>query len=147
MTVPSGQPAADGPRGHLSRDAGASPVEMAILWPALVLALFGAIQVSMYFSARSVALTAAQAAVAAERQLDAQPGSGKLRAQQLLAASGDWLADPATGHQVAGPVHTGTGVSYTVRGRAISLIPGVTWEISQTAHGTREELTRSPARS
>lgn len=117
---------------------------MAILWPALVLALFGAIQISMYFSARSVALTAAQAAVAAERQLDAEAGSGQDRAEQLLAESGDWLADPAAGEQVSDPTFTATGVSYTVRGQAISLIPGFTWEISQTAHGTLEQVPPGP---
>lgn len=133
-----------GRRPRHGRDVGASPVEMAILWPTLVLALFGAIQVSMYFSARSVALTAAQAAVAAERQLDAEAGSGQDRAEQLLAESGDWLAAPAAGEQVSDPTFTATGVSYTVRGQAIALIPGFAWEISQTAHGTLEQVPPGP---
>lgn len=126
------------------RDQGASPVEIAILWPVIVLALFASVQVASYFTARSLALTAAQAAVSAERQLDAEPGVGKVRAEQLLAQAGDWLADPPDGDRVGDPVRTGTGVSYTVRGQAISIIPGVSWNISQTAHGTIERPTNIP---
>jgi hypothetical protein len=118
---------------------------MAILWPAIVLALFASVQIATYFTARSLALTAAQAAVTAERQLGAHPGAGKARAQRLLAGAGDWLTPPDSANSVGEPVYTGTGVSYTVRGRAISLVPGVSWEIEQTAHGTLEQFTVNPA--
>jgi hypothetical protein len=118
---------------------------MAILWPAIVLALFASVQIATYFTARSLALTAAQAAVTAERQLGAHPGDGKARAEQLLARAGDWLTPPDSANSVGEPVYTGTGVSYTVRGRAISLVPGISWEIEQTAHGTLEQFTVNPA--
>lgn len=119
---------------------------MAILFPLIILMIFAAVQVATYYTARSVALTAAQAAVAAERQLGAEPGEGRLRAQRFLSQhAGDWLGDPSTGGgRVGDPLYSDTGVSYTVRGQAISIIPWVTWEVSQTAHGTLERFTVNP---
>jgi hypothetical protein len=123
--------------GH---DRGSSTIEMAILWPAVLAMLFGAIQTACYFTARTVALTAAQAAVTAERQLGTSPGAGQAHARELIAGSGDWLREPV----VRPPEYAddGTSVSYTVQGRALSLVPWLAaWEISQTARGTREQWT------
>jgi hypothetical protein len=122
------------------RDRGSSAIEMAILWPAIVAALFGAIQVACYFTARTVAMTAAQAAVTAERQLAAAEGVGVQHASDLIAQSGDWLRDPV----VNPPAYSddGLSVSYTVQGEALSLVPWLTtWQVSQTAHGTLEQWT------
>jgi hypothetical protein len=122
------------------RDRGSSTIEMAVLWPAIVAALFGAIQISCYFTARTVAMTAAQAAVTAERQLGAVDGSGVQHAVDLIAESGDWLLAPV----VHPPEYSSDGwsVSYTVEGRALSLVPWLTvWEVSQTARGTVEQWT------
>ena len=41
-----------------SRDRGSSPVELAILWPAILLLIFGSVQIATYFTARTVALSA-----------------------------------------------------------------------------------------
>jgi hypothetical protein len=112
---------------------------MAILFPTLFLLIFAAVHIVAYFNARSAALTAAQAAVSAERQLDAEPGEGRLRAEAFLEQVNDWLYRPA----VSDPVYTADGVSYTVSGTAPSLIPGIAWEVRQTAHGTREQFTTS----
>jgi hypothetical protein len=102
--------------------------------------VFGGVQVTTYFTARNVALSAAQVGAAAERRYDAQPGSGQDRAEAFLAESGDWLI----GGQVDEPVRTPDEVFVTVRGQALSLIPGVTWEIQQTARGTVERFTEGP---
>lgn len=121
-------------------DRGASTVELAILWPLIATMVFGAVQVACYFTARTVALTAAQAAVSAERQFDAEPRDGIVHADAVVAQSADWLRD----HEVVGPMYDddGLGVSYTVRGTAISIVPWLTtWQVSQTAHGTREQFT------
>lgn len=121
-----------------SHERGSSTIEMAILWPAVVAMLFGAIQTACYFTARTVALTAAQAAVTAERQLGAAPGAGQAHARDVIAGSGDWLLEPV----VHPPEYAddGTSVSYTVHGRALSLVPWLAvWEINQTARGTREQ--------
>jgi hypothetical protein len=121
-------------------DRGGSVVELAILWPAILLVIFGAVQVTTYFTARTVALSAAQVGVATERRYDATPGSGQDRAEEFLAGAGDWLADP----QVDEPVRTDEQVLVTVHGRALSVVPGVSWEIRQSARGTIERFTEAP---
>jgi Flp pilus assembly protein TadG len=122
-------------RGH---DRGGAEVELAILGPLLLLVIFGAIQVTTYFTARNVALSAAQVAVAAERRFDAAPGSGRDQAESFLAQSGDWLVNA----QVGNPQRTDEEVSVTVRGEAPSIL--FTWQIEQTAHGTVERFTELP---
>jgi hypothetical protein len=121
-------------------DRGGAVVELAILWPVIVLVIFGAVQVTTYFTARTVALSAAQVGVAAERRYDAVPGSGRDRAEEFLAGAGDWLADP----QVDEPARTDEQVLVTVHGRALSVVPGVSWEIRQSARGTIERFTEAP---
>jgi hypothetical protein len=115
-------------------------VELAILWPVVVLAIFGGVQVTTYFTARTVALSAAQVGVSTERRYDAVPGSGQDRAEQFLAGAGDWLVQP----EVDQPVRTDQEVFVTVRGEALSILPGVSWEIEQTARGTIERFTEAP---
>jgi hypothetical protein len=120
-------------------DRGGAVVELAILWPVIVLVIFGAVQVTTYFTARTVALSAAQVGVATERRYDAVPGSGRDRAEEFLAGAGDWLADP----EVDPPVRTDEEVLVTVHGEALSVLPGVSWEIRQSARGTVERFTQA----
>jgi Flp pilus assembly protein TadG len=134
--VASRRLASAGRRG-LPGDRGASPVELAILVPAVLLMLFGAIQVASVFIARAVALTAAQEAVTAQRAYEAPDGVGHTEAQSFLAKAGDWLTEPVVTRPPAPP----TEVRFTVSGEALSIIPGVTFTVSQTAHGTVERFT------
>ncbi|MFY1635471.1 TadE/TadG family type IV pilus assembly protein [Solwaraspora sp. WMMB335] len=128
-------------------DRGASPVELAILMPAILLLLFASIQVAALFLARTVALSAAQQAVSAERGYDAL-GSGNAgtdvgaqRAAEFLADAGDWLdADPLPA-PVVGP--DGQYVSYTVSGKALSLVPWVEFTVSETANGEIERFVEA----
>jgi Flp pilus assembly protein TadG len=117
-------------------DRGGAAVELAIIWPALLVLIFGAVQAATYFTARTVALTAAQTAVTVERAYDAETGDGRAAAEVFLDGAGDWLS----GVQVSEPRYTADGVSYTVTGNALSLVPGTSWRISQTAHGTLERF-------
>jgi len=120
-------------------DRGAAPIELAILWPAILLLVFGAVQVATYFTARTVALSAAQVGVSAAREYDATDEDGRDSAEAFLLEAGDWLLD----WEVIGPVRDeATGeVTVTVTGEALTLVPGYTWEIQQTAHGTIERFT------
>ena len=121
---------------RLSGDRGSSPVELAILAPAVLLALFASIQVAAVFMARSVALSAAQEASTAERSFGAPAGAGEDRGRTFLGRAGDWLD--------AGQVdvdRNGEQVTTTVTGKAISLIPGFTFTVSQSARGEVERFT------
>ncbi|MEV0006052.1 TadE family protein [Micromonospora sp. NPDC050980] len=121
------------------RERGANPVELAVMMPAILVLLFGSIQVAVWFVARSTALNAAQSGVNAQRSFDAAPGAGRDQAITFLRRSGDWLV----GWDRAGPtcVRTATEVTCTVRGRSLSVVPGVDFEVVQTAHGPTERWT------
>lgn len=133
-----GAPARQRRRGAF-RDRGGSPIELAIVWPAILLLVFGAVQVATYFTARTIALSAAQVAVSTARQYDATEQEGRDRAEEFLLEGGDWLLN----WQVAGPDRNdATGeVTATVTGDALTLVPGFSWEVQQTAHGTVERFT------
>ncbi|MBM0238743.1 pilus assembly protein [Micromonospora sp. ATA32] len=120
-------------------DRGANPVELAVVMPVILVLLFASIQAAVWFVARSTALNAAQSGVNAQRVLGAEPGAGERRARGFLRAAGDWLV----GWDSSGPTCTtgATEVTCTVRGRSLSVIPGVSFAVEQTAHGTVERWT------
>ncbi|MGK5520433.1 TadE/TadG family type IV pilus assembly protein [Micromonospora sp. URMC 107] len=120
-------------------DRGANPVELAVVMPLILLLLFASIQAAAWFVARSTALNAAQSAVNAQRLHQAPAGAGEARATRFLRAAGGWLVgwdDPAPSCQT-----TATEVTCTVRGRSLSVVPGVSFPVRQTAHGTVERWT------
>lgn len=129
-----------GPTG--TRDRGANPVELAIVLPAVLVLLFSSVQAAAWFVARASARNAAQEAVTAQRAYQAPPGAGERRAREFLDRAGDWLA----GWRSTPPRCTtsATEVSCTVRGQSLSVIPGVRWDVRETAHGTVERFTPEP---
>jgi hypothetical protein len=114
-------------------------VELAIVLPAVLIALFASIQLGSWFLARSVALAAAQQATTAQRAYQAPAGAGESSAERFLARAGDWLVDPKVRVE-----RDGTQVRTTVTGRALSLLPGVDLTVSQTARGEVERFTEDP---
>ncbi|WP_233512682.1 TadE/TadG family type IV pilus assembly protein [Micromonospora deserti] len=120
-------------------DRGANPVELAVVMPLILVLIFASIQVAAWFVARSTALNAAQSAVNAQRLYQAPDGAGEARATRFLRAAGGWLV----GWDDPGPscVTNATEVSCTVRGRSLSVVPGVSFPVRQTAHGTVERWT------
>ncbi|MFC4149030.1 TadE/TadG family type IV pilus assembly protein [Micromonospora mangrovi] len=120
-------------------DRGANPVELAVVMPLILVLLFAAIQVAVWFVARSTALNAAQSGVNAQRLLQAPPGAGEARAARFLNAAGDWLVGGKSACTTDAP--DPTEVTCTVSGRSLSVIPGVSFPVRQTAHGTVERWT------
>ncbi|GIJ79411.1 TadE-like protein [Micromonospora phaseoli] len=120
-------------------ERGGNPVELAVALPAILVMLFASIQVAVVFVARSTALNAAQSGVNAQRLHQAPAGAGEDRATRFLRAAGDWLV----GWDDPGPscVATATDVTCTVTGRSLSVVPGVSFSVRQTAHGTVERWT------
>jgi hypothetical protein len=107
--------------------------------PAILILLFASLQVAAWFVARATALNAAQAAVSAQRGYEAEPGDGEAAAGEFLAAAGDWLVGAEVSVE-AGPEH----VSAVVTGQALPLVPFLTFEVRQQAHGTVERFTEAP---
>jgi Flp pilus assembly protein TadG len=132
-----GSPQAPGeprrPRAHLD-DRGSSALELAILFPAILVLLFSSIQVAMWFLARDIALNAAQEAVTAQRGYDAPDGAGTARANSFLARTSGWLVNP----QIT-VTRDGDDVRATVTGTSLPFL--MTLTVSQTAHGRVERFT------
>ncbi|WP_243710547.1 TadE family protein [Micromonospora sp. KC213] len=117
-------------------DRGANPVELAVVMPAVLVLLFASVQVAVWFVARSTALHAAQSGVNAQRTFQAPAGAGEARAAGFLRATGDWLVG---GKPSCATI--ATEVTCTVTGRSLSVVPGVSFEVRQSAHGTVERWT------
>ena len=128
-------------------DRGTSPIELAILLPVIVVAMFATIQVAVYFLARTEALAVAQEAVSVQRLYGATPTAYITGANALLndGADGKWLQSATVGKPV--PTADGTGFTVTVSGNAPSLIPKFTVGFSVTVHGTYEVKSPTPTMS
>jgi Flp pilus assembly protein TadG len=125
------------------RDGGSMSLELAILFPALLLVIFTTIQAALWYHARSLALAAAQEGVRAARAEDSSLGAGRAAAQAFLnQAAADTLLDTAVSTAGSGPAE----VRVRVTGRALSVFPGVPGPaVAQESRGAVERFT-SPGR-
>ncbi|MGC9501037.1 TadE family protein [Streptomyces sp. WG7] len=116
-------------------DRGDASIQMAIVYPFVLLAAIAVIQASMWYYARQIALTAAREGVTAARAYQAGPADGTARARQVLGrTAGDSLRSVSVS---AGS--DGERVRVQVSGVAQSLLPGVPGlTISQSASGPAE---------
>jgi Flp pilus assembly protein TadG len=141
--------ATTGRRGGLSRpfrgwgrgDDGVATLELTVLFPVVLLILFGVIQGALYFHGRNVAMAAAEQGVRAARA-DGQTnraGTAADQTRQFLADTGE--LDNLTGLSITPNVGADT-IRVTVSGRTVSLLPGVPGPmVSQTASGVIEQFT------
>jgi len=130
------------PRPHPRRgDDGVATLELTVLFPVVLLILFGVIQGALYFHGRNVAMAAAEQGVRAARA-DGQTnrtGTAAGQARQFLADTGE--LDNLTELSVTPDVDAET-VRVTVSARTVSLLPGMPGpRISQTASGDIERFT------
>jgi Flp pilus assembly protein TadG len=125
-------------------DAGASPVELAILLPVIVFAIFISVQIAFYFLAREEAMAAAEEAASQVRgyghQTAADKTAAQARAVNFLGNGKSWLVKPT----VPPPVISGNDIDVTVTGFSVSLFPGWNIAISEHAHATVEHTTTVP---
>lgn len=112
-----------------------------MLFPVVLLIIFGVIQGALYFHGRNVVMAAAEQGVRAARtdgQTD-RAGTAADQARQFLADTGE--LDNLTALSITPDVDTET-VRLTVSARTVSLLPGVPGpRISQTASGDIERFT------
>ncbi|MEV7898214.1 TadE family protein [Streptomyces cyaneofuscatus] len=131
---------AQGPSGDrrgrlLLGDRGETSIQMAIVFPFVILFTIATVQYFVFAHARSAALTAAREGVNAGRSYQSSPGTGAARAQGTAARiGGSTLRGPSA--STAGS--TAETMRVTVSGTALSLLPGVSLRVSQTATGPRE---------
>jgi len=134
-------------RSRLRRldDRGASALELAFIAPSLLLLIFFVIQTALWFYGRSVAQQAAREGVSQIRLSQTQQAC-----RDSVATVTQHVQDFATdvGREAlikpeAQPSCDGYDrgqVSVTVRGRAISLVPGLTLTVTQKASGAVERF-------
>ncbi|WP_283844536.1 TadE family protein [Streptomyces sp. RerS4] len=125
---------------HGEGDRGEASLQMAIVFPFVILVTVAVVQASMWYFARNIALTAAREGVAAARVYQAPEGAGAARARETLGRiAGDSLTSPTV--STAGS--STTEVRVTVTGTAPSLIPGLSGlTVSQSAGAPRERWTQ-----
>ncbi|WP_435834120.1 TadE family protein [Streptomyces albogriseolus] len=116
-------------------DRGDSSVQMAIVYPFVLLATIAVIQASMWYYARQIALTAAREGVTAARVYQAGPADGAARARQVLGrTAGDSLRSLSVSAS-----SDGERVRVQVTGVAQSMIPGMSGlTVTQSASGPVE---------
>jgi Flp pilus assembly protein TadG len=124
-------------RGTPSRDErGAASIEMVVLLPALFAVLFLGMQAALYYHARTIAIAAAQEGARAAAANQAGSTDGVSAAYAYVDDAGDSLESSKATAQ-----RTATTVTVTVRGRALSVIPGWKPVITQRASAEIERLT------
>ena len=128
-------------RSARHRDNGALSLEMAILFPVVLTLTFGAVQVGLWYEARSMCQAAAEAGVRAGKVLHAPAGAG-------AAAARSYLADVSNGLVVAPIVtenRTAATIGVTCSGQAQNVIPfpGANVGVVQSSQGGVERFTRT----
>ncbi|MFF3617249.1 TadE family protein [Streptomyces sp. NPDC002580] len=116
-------------------DRGDASIQMAIVFPFVLLATIAVIQASLWYYARQIALTAAREGAGAARAYQAGPGEGAARAREVLDRT---AGDSLLGSTVAAS-SDGQRIRVQVSGRAQSMIPGVSGlHVTQSASGVIE---------
>ncbi|MFI5641985.1 TadE family protein [Streptomyces goshikiensis] len=126
-------------QGDKGGECGESSVQMAIVFPFILMVTVAVVQASMWVYARNIALTAAREGVTAARTYQAPESAGAARASETL---GRIAGDSLAGSSVSTTGTSATEVRVTVTGQAISLIPGLSsLSVSQSASAPRERWT------
>ncbi|WP_149203867.1 TadE/TadG family type IV pilus assembly protein [Actinotalea subterranea] len=126
-------------RAALRRDDGSVSLELAIVFPVLLLIVVALLQYGLWFHARTLAQAAAAEGATAARTQGAVLDDGRTRAEAFLAEhAGDLVLDSAVSVTAPSPGH----VAVEVRGRSLSLLPLVPGpQIVQSAQGPVERFT------
>ncbi|MEH0424720.1 TadE/TadG family type IV pilus assembly protein [Streptomyces sp. B21-083] len=126
----------EGRRWH--DDRGDTSIQMAIVFPFVLLATVAVIQASMWYYARQIALTAAREGLTAARAYESSPATGAARARDVL---GRVAGDSLRGYSVTAG-SDGQRVRVQVSGTSLSMIPGVGGlQVTQSASGPVERWT------
>lgn len=120
-------------------ERGSTSIQMVLLMPALFAVMFLGMQGALFYHARTVALAAAQEGVRTAAGLGGSGSAGARDAYAFVAdAGGD---DVLQGTQVRSSRST-TNATVTVTGRCLSVIPGWTPTVTQSASAPVERITQ-----
>lgn len=122
------------------QEAGATTLELAVLFPMVLALTFASIQVGMWYQARSICQGAAQAGVRAGRALDVPAGPA------ASAAGSAYLHDVAgtlllNGRVTASASTDQVRVSCAGQAQRVIPLPGLSVQVNQSAAAARERFT------
>ncbi|MFE5595459.1 TadE/TadG family type IV pilus assembly protein [Streptomyces sp. NPDC056549] len=121
------------------RDRGSSSIQVAVLFPVVILLVLAVVQGFLAAYARNVAETAAREGVSAGRMYEARPADGAAKARSAAEALGGNILIDAS---VSTAGSSASQIRITVQGRVISLVPGFQgWTVEATASGPVERWT------
>jgi Flp pilus assembly protein TadG len=121
------------------RERGSASIQMVMLAPALFSVMFLGMQGALFYHARTVAIAAAQEGARTAGAENGSEGGGILDAYSFVAAAGG--EGVILGAQISG-ARTATTATVTVTGHCMSVIPGWSPAITQTASVPVERITR-----
>ena len=126
-------------RTAIRRERGSSSIQMVILMPALFSIMFLGMQGALYYHARTVAIAAAQEGARAAGGQNGTAVGGISAASSFVSDAGG--KDVLPGAQVTGG-RSATTATVTVTGTSLSVIPGWSPAVSQSASVPVERITR-----
>ncbi|GAA5079104.1 TadE/TadG family type IV pilus assembly protein [Streptomyces similanensis] len=119
-------------------DRGDTSVQIAIVFPFVLVAAMAVIQTSMWYYARQTALTAAREGATTARAYQSSPADGAAQARAVLNRT---AGDSLRGYSVIAS-SDGQRVRVQVSGTAMSMIPGLSGlRVTQSASGPVERWT------
>jgi len=126
-------------RTAIRRERGSSSIQMVMLMPALFSIMFLGMQGALYYHARTVAIAAAQEGARAAGGQNGTAVGGISAASSFVSDAGG--KDVLPGAQVTGG-RSATTATVTVTGTSLSVIPGWSPAVSQSASVPVERITR-----
>jgi Flp pilus assembly protein TadG len=123
-----------------SADRGTGPVEFAILALGMLTLAFMIVQAGLVYHARSVALAAATQGVNVARGYENNPEAGVTHAERFLGRLGGGLRETDVTYGIENENTDGEAIVITVTGKAVSVLPGLTFNIEQSARGSVEQF-------
>ena len=121
------------------RDAGVASIQIVVLMPVLFTLMFVGMQAAMIYHARTVAIAAAQEGARAAAAQNGTAAAGQAAATAFVAAAG---GDGTLQSVTVTSNRTATTATVVVTGTTLSVVPGWTPSIKQSASAPVEKLTR-----
>jgi Flp pilus assembly protein TadG len=121
------------------RERGSSSIQMVILMPALFSIMFLGMQGALYYHARTVAIAAAQEGARAAGSQNGTAAEGVSAASSFVSDAGGRDVLPGA-HMTGG--RSATTATMTVTGTSLSVIPGWSPAVSQSASVPVERITQ-----
>jgi Flp pilus assembly protein TadG len=126
-------------RTAAGRERGSSSIQMVILMPALFSIMFLGMQGALYYHARTVAIAAAQEGARAAGSQNGTAAEGVSAASSFVSDAGGKDVLPGA-HMTGG--RSATTATMTVTGTSLSVIPGWSPAVSQSAAVPVERITQ-----